>query len=218
MAGSDLDYDEDDEYQTEQVSESIASRLKSVFPEKLSDSVSLRSITPVHLMEEHMVEGFLSIVEKNLGKFYIAKNGDDWKEEKFEEMVESGLIYISYHDNNSNLAGFLSVKLVNEFSSKSLYLYEIHLDQKYQGLGLGSKLIEGFHNAAKELKLLYNNPDVKYSQYFNLSRTSLTVFSDNRALAWYFKLGYFINEDSPRDKVLRSKITKPAYYMLSKKV
>lgn len=218
MAGSDLEYDEDDEYQTEQVAESIAPRLKSVFPEKLSDSVSLQSIAPVHLIEEHVVEWFLTMVEKNLGKFYLAKNGDDWKEEKFEEMMESGLIYISYRDNDNNLAGFLSVKLVNEFSSKSLYLYEIHIDQQYQGLGLGSKLIEGFHNAAGELKLLYNNPDVNYSQYFNLSRTSLTVFSDNRALSWYFKLGYFINEDSPRDKVLRTKVTKPAYYMLSKKL
>lgn len=216
MSNSDLEYDEDDEYQAEMVAESLVPMLKTVFPKKLLGKLSLRSITPVHLMDESQVEDYLSLVDENLGSFYIAKNGEDWKEEKLEEMMESGVIYIAYGDTSSNLAGFLSLKLVNEFSSKSLYLYEIHISPKYQKSGLGSKLITGFHDASKLIKLSVNNPDIKYSGFFDLSRTSLTVFSNNRALEWYLKLGYFINEDSPRNKTLRNKVVKPSYYMLSR--
>ena len=87
---------------------------------------------------------------------------------------------------------------------KVLYLYEIHLHPLYQGMGIGSFLLDNFHQLSASL-----------SGQLKTSATSLTVFSANeRAFKWYKSTGYELTQQSPQDRKLRGKIVKPECYWL----
>ncbi|KAK7687411.1 hypothetical protein QCA50_009276 [Cerrena zonata] len=177
------------------------------------------SIFPVHEMDDDVFEQILDLVDLNLGSYYQKRLGKNWKDEKRDEMEESGLVYVIYTDAlTKNIVAFTSVKLVAELAAKVLYLYEIQISSQYQSIGVGSKLISSFHKLATKLNDLVGDAKYKYSTHFSNEGTSLTVFSDNdRALNWYFNLGYTFTDDSPRDKLLRNeKVVKPSFYLLTR--
>lgn len=182
------------------------------------------SVFDVRSLDDDQFDQIIDLIDLNLGVYYQTRLGKDWKDEKRDEMEESGLVYILYSilsaDNSklNKLVAFISVKLVAELTAKVLYLYEIHIDPAFQSLGIGSTLISGFHDLAAKLNDSGDDKNNVSSPYFDNEGTGLTVFSDNdRALNWYFKLGYNFTLDSPRDKVLRNKkVVKPSYYLLTR--
>ncbi|CAH2351954.1 putative N-alpha-acetyltransferase 40 [[Candida] railenensis] len=175
------------------------------------------SIKPVHKLNSKLLNSCLTLVDQNLSAHYSRQNGKEWKLEKREEMLQDGLIYIFYKDEDSgNIVAFLSFMLTyyepEEKINKVLYLFEIHVSKSYQSLRIGAELIERFHLVAKRLH------ELKDDDLLSVDATCLTVFSNNtKALKWYEALNYKVTEDSPKDKVLRNKkVIKPPYYILTR--
>ena len=160
---------------------------------------------------------FLDLVDSNIGEFYCRYQGLSWRNNKWIEMQEEGLMYVWYTDDDGNLVGFISFLLTYDEVDKVMYLYEVQVDYRYRKKGIGRLFIESFHGLAKKLKNLSQQEDSNKILYNE--GTNLTVFSDNiLALAWYRRMGYTLTDDSPRDKLLRGKILKPNYYLLSKRI
>lgn len=209
--------------------EGIEQLIRECFPGKFANNYESKvEINP------QIVTPFASLVANNLGDFYRSINGDDWLDAKIDEMQEKGLVYVTYLDKNE-IIGFISfVDTWDDQDKRVLYLYEIQINPKYQNKGLGKSLIQSFHNLA--LKISEN--DIRYYNtrcatgnstgiYLDhstkdsekLAGTKLTVFSENKVVNWYYKLGYILSQDSPRDRQLRSgKIIKPDYYLMIRKV
>ncbi|CAK7895120.1 hypothetical protein CAAN1_05S01728 [[Candida] anglica] len=200
----------------DKVAELLSIRSIDLFHDITTPSRVLKvHVRPVHKIRSKVLNGCLNLVDQNLREHYIRNNGKDWKIDKKEEMSENGLVYVYYKDQETGaLAAFMSYMLTyNDPESKDekvLYLYEIHVSREYQSSKIGTTLIDNYHKLSQDLN---NSNDILESD-----ATSLTVFSDNlKALNWYKKMGYKYTKDSPRDKVLRKKVVKPPYYLLTRK-
>lgn len=106
----------------------------------------------------------------------------------------------------SPILGFISFMFTNDDppheDREVLYIYEIHLAESLRGQGLGSDLIKFAELAAQQC---------------GISKTMLTVFTANTgATALYERLGYSKDACSPRDKVMRRKVVKADYMIMSK--
>ncbi|KAI8936081.1 hypothetical protein NX059_007580 [Plenodomus lindquistii] len=106
------------------------------------------------------------------------------------------------------IIGFISFMFTNDDppheDREVVYIYEIHLAEQLRGQGLGSDLI-GFAELA--------------AQHCGLNKTMLTVFAANTgATALYERLGYRKDACSPRDKVMRRKVIKADYMIMSKEL
>lgn len=209
-------FDEDDEVFMEETSDSVTSVVPEIFPSTipivLVEEHCKLHYAPIHRLPKDILIKCLLLIESNLKAFYIKHQGLRWKLDKLKEMQETGLIYVWYTDSNDKLIGFISFMLSYSDQYKVLYLYEIHVATEYQSKKIGSQLIDKLHEFSHHLKIIASKKH-EYRHFVN-SGTSLTVFSDNKALQWYQKLGYQLTVDSPRDKVLRNKVVKPEYYLL----
>ncbi|KAH9860367.1 hypothetical protein J1614_011698 [Plenodomus biglobosus] len=108
----------------------------------------------------------------------------------------------------SRILGFISFMFTNDDppheDREVLYIYEIHLAESLRGQGLGSDLIKFAELAAQQC---------------GISKTMLTVFTANTgATALYERLGYSKDVCSPRDKVMRRKVVKADYMIMSKEL
>jgi ribosomal protein S18 acetylase RimI-like enzyme len=84
------------------------------------------------------------------------------------------------------------------------YLYEIHLLEQLRGRGLGKKLVEFLEMAARQT---------------GISKTMLTVFASNSAArGLYENLGYGKDACSPGDRVIRRRVIKADYIIMSKEL
>ncbi|KAK6454846.1 histone-specific N-acetyltransferase NAT4 [Scheffersomyces xylosifermentans] len=206
-------FDERDQKLNERVTDEIKDSLEASIAGVWSENAISIHYEAIHNLPPKKLRQFVDLVDRNLGKFYVKHTGKPtWKLDKFEEMRESGLIYVWLTSEDNSIVGFMSFKLCSEDEDETvLYLYEIHIVPQFQALKLGGKLMQIFHALAKDLS------DRKSPWYFQSCKaTSLTVFTDNSpALSWYLKLGYKIHPNSPQDKHLRSgKVVKPDYYIL----
>lgn len=85
-----------------------------------------------------------------------------------------------------------------------LYIYEIHLSRTLRSQGLGSRLMTFVEAVARAC---------------SIEKTMLTVFVANEgAKRMYEKLGYGRDECSPVDRVMRRKVVRAEYVVMSKKV
>jgi ribosomal protein S18 acetylase RimI-like enzyme len=83
-----------------------------------------------------------------------------------------------------------------------VYIYEIHLHEHLRGKGLGSHLIGFVESVSRKCKV---------------EKTMLTVFTANEgARRMYERKGYEKDECSPNDRVMRSKVVKADYIVMSK--
>lgn len=213
------DFDETNEEFMVFLSESMADLVPRVFAPliEISGKTHTRKCAAVANMEFIQIQRFLGVVEKCLGTFYTKHKGQNWKEEKLEEMAEPGLIYIWY-EHEGAISCFLSMMMVLEPVGKTLYLYEIQVLPEFQNLHLGSGVMNNFHNFGTFLNSKSQDLSPGLYKHFSALATGLTVFSDNeRAFNWYLKLGYNFAVDSPLDKRLRNgRIVKPSFYILSR--
>lgn len=219
MGSEDVLFDEEDSRVVALLVEHVDSQIEQVFLQR-SDVLTQYQLHHCcsSTLDLETLTSLLNIIDDNLSELYIAVQGADWKDDKRIEMRDRGLCYVWYTNELGVIVGFVSFSVVNEIHFGShktvLYLYEIHIVEQYQSLGLGSILLSAFHQFGAHLKLLHKNaPSEMNGILGQLFSTNLTVFADNtRAAQWYFKNGYTYTSDSPRPKLRSGKL--PQLYLL----
>ena len=105
--------------------------------------------------------------------------------------------------NDYDIEGFLSFMLTYEDAIPVVYCYEVHLERRLQGRGVGSKLMSMMEGVGRQA---------------GMKKSMLTVFVRNAEVrAWYERRGYKIDEFSPGPMRLRGgKVKEPDYVILSK--
>lgn len=188
--------------------ESIADDLCKIAPKVLKVEGSTFHCAPVEDVSTSQLLKFIQLLELNLDGYYKKHVGENWLDDKEEEMQESGLCY-AWYTIDKKLVSFISFKLCYFEGIKVLYLYEIHVHPKFQGLQWGSKILSKFH----EFPAYLNKRALGHLN--DIEGVSLTVFSSNeKALKWYVREGYTFTKGSPRDKNLRGGVVKPDFYLL----
>ncbi|CCT61095.1 predicted protein [Plenodomus lingam JN3] len=114
----------------------------------------------------------------------------------------------SARSRNNRIIGFISFMFTSDDppheDREVVYIYEIHLAESLRGQGLGSHLIRFAELVAQQC---------------GISKIMLTVFTANTgAKALYERLGYSKDACSPRDKVMRRKVVKADYMIMSKEL
>jgi len=106
---------------------------------------------------------------------------------------------------SGNVLGFLSFMVTYEDGKEVVYCYEIHLSPTARGRGVGRLLMGRMEAIGRAV---------------GLEKTMLTVFKSNEiARRFYERLGYEVDEYSPRPRKLRNGTIKDVdYLILSKKL
>ncbi|KNG49272.1 flavin-containing monooxygenase [Stemphylium lycopersici] len=174
-------------------------------------------------LKESEFEACIGLVERTSGDDYRASSIGWNTRKKKDEMMDKEMLYLLVrqgdvevatggdeadkdHVENSSILGFISFMFTWDDppheEREVVYIYEIHLDESLRGKGLGSRLIGFVEHVARECQV---------------EKTMLTVFTANEgAKNMYEKLGYDRDECSPHDRVMRNKIIKPEYVIMSK--
>lgn len=109
----------------------------------------------------------------------------------------------SRYGTEAKVDGFLSFMLTYEDGIEVIYCYEVHLDESFQGKGLGKCLMKHMEDVGRKA---------------GVKKAMLTVFEANRAArAFYEKLGYAEDDFSPPPKKLRGGIVKWSDYIILSK-
>ncbi|GAB1191694.1 acyl-CoA N-acyltransferase [Aspergillus pseudonomiae] len=130
-------------------------------------------------------------------RYLILRQGSKATPENIEN-AEGGTV-----SSTGQLLGFTSFMVTYEDGKKVIYCYEIHLSSAAQGQGLGSQLMIRLANIGRRI---------------GLEKVMLTVFRSNeKAVRFYYKLGFTEDEYSPPPRILRNGMVKePDYMILSK--
>lgn len=211
-----MDFDEDDYKSMDAVAKALVALAPQVFPDQLDINLSRVCKSQGDLTSHELTE-FVDVIDACMGKLYVKHKGQNWRDEKIDELTEDGLVFLWYTDG-SGVAGFMAFKLALELYGKTLYLYEIQILPKFQGKGLGKQFMDCFHRYAALVNGNALNPSIPHCSLLETGATSLTVFADNnKAVEWYKRLGYVHTSDSPADRRLRGgKVVKPSYYLLTR--
>ncbi|KAJ5142856.1 uncharacterized protein N7515_001643 [Penicillium bovifimosum] len=119
--------------------------------------------------------------------------------ENRDELVQTG------NSGSPNVLGFLSFMVTYEDGKEVVYCYEIHLSPTARGRGVGRVLMERMEGIGRAV---------------GLEKAMLTVFKSNEvARRFYERLGYEVDEFSPRPRKLRNGTIKEyGYLILSKRL
>ncbi|KAL5359164.1 acyl-CoA N-acyltransferase [Aspergillus floccosus] len=107
--------------------------------------------------------------------------------------------------DNADFQGFLSFMVTYEDGCEVIYCYEVHLLPSAQGRGLGEMLMKRFADLGRRV---------------GVEKAMLTVFKSNiKAIRLYKKLGYEVDEYSPRPRTLRNgTVVDVDYWIMSRKL
>ncbi|KAJ8115275.1 hypothetical protein OPT61_g3044 [Boeremia exigua] len=143
---------------------------------------------------------------------------------KMQEMSDNDMMYLlvrqaeghigadraSEHSHHAGvILGFLSFKLEPEDEELKMmrpvqYIYELHLDDRLRGRGLGGRMMKWAEDQARLVKV---------------SKMMLTVFMVNEgARRLYEREGFVKDALSPEDRVTRRKVIKADYVIMSKEI
>lgn len=154
------------------------------------------------------LEACYSLVEKTSRKDYEASSRGWNPEAKKEEMREPDLRYILVKDHAAGgvVCGYTSLMPTMEDGEPVLYCYEIHLKPDLRGTGLAALLMGLLETAATNIDIM--------------DKVMLTVFTCNhRAMAFYQRCGFEVDETSPQPRRLRNGVVKrPDYAIMSKTI
>ncbi|OTA68656.1 acyl-CoA N-acyltransferase [Hypoxylon sp. EC38] len=172
---------------------------------KTQDRFSLSLTQSGNLNAGDLDECFGLVEETSRADYEASTIG--WKpSKKLAEMKSPELRYIIVKDSMGRVRAFTSLMPTYEEGEPVVYCYEIHLKPELQGIGLGKTLMEFLESVA------VNTPPIE--------KVMLTCFlSNERALAFYRKLGFKRDEISPEPRKLRfGKEFIPDYVIMSKVV
>lgn len=83
-----------------------------------------------HNMDENQIDKFIQLIDDNLGDLYVESEQYNWKNNKKEEMLEPGLVYIWFtettpeEEEEEELVGFYHSNYVKTLM---MYLYYTYL-------------------------------------------------------------------------------------------
>lgn len=101
------------------------------------------------------------------------------------------------------IEGFLSFMLTWEDGIEVIYCYEIHLEERVRGSGVGKRLMGLVEEMGRKARV---------------EKAMLTVFKRNeKAVRFYERLGYAVDECSPGPKKLRGGVVKEVDYLILSK-
>ena len=115
----------------------------------------------------------------------------------------------SSDEHARSILGFLSFKIEpedEEFQKMRpvLYIYEVHLDDRLRGQGLGGRMIRWAESQARLIRV---------------TKIMLTVFTANEgARRMYEREGFMKDDASPEDRITRRKVIKADYIIMSKEL
>ncbi|KAM0667487.1 hypothetical protein ACQRIU_003352 [Beauveria bassiana] len=171
-------------------------------------------------MQDAELEACFGLVERTSSHDYRRAAGGWHSEAKRAEMRSPGLRYIlvrgaaaeeatassdeSATENSGDggeIRAFTSFMPTWEDNKPVVYCYEIHLLPELEGTGLGRLLMSHVTTAADRIGALH--------------KTMLTCFTANaRARRFYEKLGFAVDDSSPRPRRLRDKVVEPEYVIM----
>ncbi|KAJ5731279.1 uncharacterized protein N7483_005787 [Penicillium malachiteum] len=127
-----------------------------------------------------------------------SRSGDDDHKNETDEEIGGAT-----ERSNGGVLGFLSFMVTYEDGKEVIYCYEIHLSSAVRGQGLGALLMSRMDEIGKLV---------------GLEKAMLTVFRSNvAACTFYEKLGYEVDECSPRPRKLRNGTIKEYDYLILSK-
>ena len=158
------------------------------------------------------------IVEHTSYQAYKASSIGWHVEGKQYEMKSEKMTYLFVRDPNGNndswedaglhtdIVAFISFRIEHDDEPHEerevLYIYEVHIAEKFRGKGLGRWLVFTAEAMAQSI---------------SISKTMLTVFTSNKgAVKAYEKMGYTVDQASPPDREVRNRIIKSDYLIMSK--
>ncbi|KAK4241180.1 acyl-CoA N-acyltransferase [Achaetomium macrosporum] len=165
------------------------------------------SLVRADRLSEQDLAACFRLIEETSRKDY---ENSAWKwrpEKKLKEMKSPDLRYVLVKEKDTGLIrAFTSLMPTYEEGQPVIYCYEIHLQPELRGTGLGA-LLMAIHSTVGA-----NLPPV--------TKVMLTCFlSNQRALAFYRKLGFEKDEISPGPRKLRhGKTFIPDYVIMSQAV
>ncbi|KAF2218928.1 acyl-CoA N-acyltransferase, partial [Elsinoe ampelina] len=159
------------------------------------------------------LEACLALVEQTSSKDYAASAMGWHKGRKRREMRDRDMRYFIVRnetsqgtqagENTGSVTGFLSFMLTHEDGLPVIYVYEIHLKPPIRKTGVGRHLMDVVERIGESV---------------GVHKSMLTVFrSNDKAVKWYERLGYTVDEYSPPDKKLRGDKVKQADYLILSK-
>jgi ribosomal protein S18 acetylase RimI-like enzyme len=151
----------------------------------LSNNYHIEFYHAIHLSNEYQKQ-IIDLFENNMKDFYQQSNDGYNPNEKQKELFSNQsryLIILSEHD----LIAFAHFRFDIDYGNRVLYLYELQVNMKYQGQGLGTTIIE-------QLKIL--------CQKTQMIKIVLTVQKFNqKAIDFYIKKCQFhIDFTNPSDE------------------
>ncbi|KAM3508148.1 hypothetical protein MY10362_001353 [Beauveria mimosiformis] len=182
----------------------------------------VKSLRSPEDMQDAELEACFGLVERTSSHDYRRAAGGWHPEAKRAEMRSPGLRYILVRGGaeaaaagvaasdepatensggDGEICAFTSFMPTWEDNKPVVYCYEIHLLPKLEGTGLGRLLMSHVTTAADRIGALH--------------KTMLTCFTANtRARRFYEKLGFAVDDSSPRPRRLRDKVVEPEYVIL----
>ncbi|XP_063902011.1 N-alpha-acetyltransferase 40-like [Zophobas morio] len=147
-------------------------------------------------LSQSMINFLLKLTERNMKKMYTFFNKGWIRDEKLKELTKRYSFYVIAYEDNKTPIGFAQYRFeLNEEKTKSiLYCYELQLQRRYRGVGLGRHMMGLLEQIAHG---------------FLLKEITLTCQKANkRAERFYRKtLGYKTDTHDPGD---------PGYVILTK--
>lgn len=64
-----------------------------------------------HNLSDEQLQEFIDTIDDNIGDLYVKYRGNEWKDDKEDEMTEPGLVMVWFKDDAEELVGYLSFKL-----------------------------------------------------------------------------------------------------------
>jgi len=175
---------------------------------KTSQPYTLSVHTPSTLSSRDFNACF-SLIELTSGDDYRASK-DGWKPKaKKKEMKLLDLRYLTIKtpaaegEEEGEVKGFVSIMPTHEDDYETLYIYEIHLHPDLQGAGLGASIMGLVQGMAEKIEV---------------EKIMLSVWTRNeKAVAFYRRMGFDKDEFSPEPRVLRNGSVKECEYLIMSK-
>jgi N-alpha-acetyltransferase 40 len=161
-------------------------------------------------------EACVGLIELTSGSHYQASEKGWSRSRKLKEMRHPAMKYLlllpltlslteaqEEAGDLDQIAGFLSFMITEEDGHEVVYCYELHLQPKLQGSGVGKRMME-------EMEMI--------GERVGVEKAMLTVFRSNeRAVKAYGRWGYRIDEFTPEARKFRDGTVKePSYVIFSK--
>ncbi|PSR88799.1 acyl-CoA N-acyltransferase [Coniella lustricola] len=155
---------------------------------------------------ENDLEACFSLIEATSKQDYEGSSRGWNPVTKRVEMRDPDLRYILVKDADGHVCAFTSLMPTMEDGLAVVYCYEIHLEAALRGTGLADLLLSFLETVAANIQVM--------------EKVMLTVFTCNtRAVKFYQRLGFSIDELSPQARKLRNGVVKvPDYAIMSKRL